>query len=89
MNRKSLWVDVLGAAALVGVVGTSVLAQSGGPSPQPVRVQCPGFTVYRFNGELVDIDSWTCPEGMDCYEITIRDSQGRIIGGAGGCVDPQ
>lgn len=85
MNRKSQLVDVLSSVALIGVVGASVLAQVGGPNPQPVGVPCTGFIVYRPVGAPIVVPNWTCPAGSACDPIIVEDDDGNVIDAYGDC----
>ena len=87
MYRKSRIVDVIAGVGLLGMVALSAAAQVGPPVPSTHT--CDGFTIYRFDGEPIVIEDWQCPEGQNCIQITIYDAFGRVIGAAGGCVDPQ
>ncbi len=89
MKKRMKMVDMLASVALVGVISATVLGQVGGGDPTPVTHTCPGFTTYRFDGQLITIKDWECPEGQDCLQITIYDSMNRVIGAAGGCIIPQ
>lgn len=85
MKLKSPLVDVVSASALIGMVVASAFAQVQGPDPKPLTHTCDGFTEFRFDGQQITIDPWECPVGQACLEIRIYDSEGRIIGAAGGC----
>ena len=63
MKKRMKKIDVLASMLLVGVVSAMALA---GPTPEPVPVKCPAFSVVLRSGATAIIPAYSCPAGATC-----------------------